>query len=210
MIKVNSTVKLNFPKINQLTRAQVAALEQTAEDLHTEVEQAQVFPRDTGALQNESTFVDTSESSHGKVSIISSTPYARRLYFHPEFHFKKDKNPNAKGKWYEDWLPGGKNADLAVEAYKVAIGGPQLESYGTKYVTLLVHWNKSQRETEKAGKALFEAVRATRNATVNHETIKFVLPVYDLQDIGVDDSGIYEMVIELAVIFEKKGNKDEE
>ena len=47
--------------------------------------------------------------------------------------------------------------------YKVAIGGPQLESYGTKYVTLLVHWNKSQRETEKAGKTLFEAVRATRN-----------------------------------------------
>lgn len=46
--------------------------------------------------------------------------------------------------------------------------------------------------------------------TVNDETIKFILPVYDLQDIGVDDSGIYEMVIELAVIFEKKGNKDEE
>ena len=108
----------NFPKINQLTRAQVAALEQTAEDLHTEVEQAQVFPRDTGALQNESTFVDTSESSHGKASIISSTPYARRLYFHPEFHFKKEENPNAKGKWYEDWLPGGKNADFAVEAFK--------------------------------------------------------------------------------------------
>ena len=118
MIKVNSTVKLNFPKINQLTRAQVAALEQTAEGLHTEVEQAQVFPRDTGALQNESTFVDTSESSHGKASIISSTPYARRLYFHPEFHFKKDENPNAKGKWYEDWLPGGKNADFAVKAFK--------------------------------------------------------------------------------------------
>ena len=94
--------------------------------------------------------------------------------------------------------------------YKVAIGGSKLESYGTKYVTLLVHWNKSQRETEKAGKTLFEAVRATRNATVNDETIKFILPVYDLQDIGVDDSGIYEMVIELAVIFEKKGNKDEE
>lgn len=118
MIKVNSTVKLNFPKINQLTQAQVAALEQTAEDLHEEVEQAQVFPRDTGVLQNESTFVDTSESSQGKVSIISSTPYARRLYFHPEFHFKKDENPNAKGKWYEDWLPGGKNADVAVEAFK--------------------------------------------------------------------------------------------
>ena len=123
MIKVNSTVKLNFPKIQRLTQAQVEALEQTAEALHTEVVQAQVFPRDTGALQNESTFIDTSESRQGKVSIVSSTivsstPYARRLYFHPEYHFKKDENPNAKGKWYEDWLPGGKDADFAVEAFK--------------------------------------------------------------------------------------------
>ena len=31
-----------------------------------------------------------------------------------------------------------------------------------------------------------------------------------LKALGVDDFGIYEMVIELAVIFEKKGNKDEE
>ena len=35
MISVNSTVKLNFPKIQQLTKAQVMALEQTAEALHT-------------------------------------------------------------------------------------------------------------------------------------------------------------------------------
>ena len=118
MIKVSSVVKLNMPKIKQLTQAQVTALEMTAEALHTEVVQAQVFPRDTGNLQNESTFVDYSNSSKGKVSIVSSTPYARRLYFHPEFHFKKDENPNAKGKWYEDWLPGGKNADFAVEAFK--------------------------------------------------------------------------------------------
>ena len=118
MIRVNSTVKLNFPKINQLTQAQVAALEQTAEDLHTEVVQAQVFPRDTGALQNESTFVDTSESNRGKVSIISSTPYARRLYFHPEFHFKKDENPNAGAAWHEPWMAGGKKQKFAKNAFK--------------------------------------------------------------------------------------------
>ena len=94
--------------------------------------------------------------------------------------------------------------------YRVAIGGAQLESYGTKYVTLLVHWNKSQRETEKSGRALFEAVRTARGVSVNDETIKFILPVYDLEDVGVDDSGVYEMVIEAAVIYDKKGNKDEE
>jgi len=118
MIQVNSTVKLNFPKIRQITRAQVTALEQTAEALHTEVVHAQVMPRDTGVLQNESTFVDYSEASSGKILIVSSTPYARRLYFHPEYNFQKDENPNARGKWYEDWLPGGKNADFAIKVYK--------------------------------------------------------------------------------------------
>ena len=98
MIKVTSKVKLNMPKIKQLTQAQITALEQTAEALHTEVVQAQVIPRDTGALQNESTFVDCSDSHRGKVSIVSSTPYARRLYFHPEYHFQKGENPNAKRK----------------------------------------------------------------------------------------------------------------
>lgn len=118
MIKATSKVKLNFPKIRQLEKAQVQALEQTAEALHTEVVQAQVFPFQTGNLQNESTFVDYSNSSQGEVSLISSTPYARRLYFHPEFHFDKTENPNAKGKWYKDWEPGGRKSNFAAGAYK--------------------------------------------------------------------------------------------
>lgn len=90
-------------------------------------------------------------------------------------------------------------------AYKTAIGGPALESYRTKYVTFLVHWNKSLRDTEMAAAALFEAVRDAREETVNNETIKFIQPLYELQDIGTDDAGVYEMVIEAAVIFAKKG-----
>lgn len=118
LINVSSVIKLNLPKIRELTDAQITALEQTAEALHTEVVQTQVFPRDTGALQNESTFLDRSESSHGKVSLVSSTPYARRLYFHPEYHFRTEANPHARGKWYEDWLPGGKEADFAAKTFK--------------------------------------------------------------------------------------------
>ena len=53
MIKVKSVVKMNFPRIRQLEQAQVTALEQTVEALHTEVVQAQVMPFKTGALQNE-------------------------------------------------------------------------------------------------------------------------------------------------------------
>lgn len=118
MINVNSTIKLDMVAIGQLCSAQIKALEQTAEALHTEVVQKQVMPFDTGNLQNESTFVDNSQSSSGKASIISSTPYARRLYFHPEYNFKKDENPNAKGEWYEDYVPDGKYDTFAQETYK--------------------------------------------------------------------------------------------
>lgn len=118
MIKVNSRVRLNMPQINRLERAQITALERTAEALHTEVLQAQVFPRDTGNLQNESTFIDYSQSNQGKVTIVSSTPYARRLYFHPEYDFQKTANPHAKGRWYEDWLPGGRDAEFCANAFK--------------------------------------------------------------------------------------------
>lgn len=106
MGKVKSTVKINTRKIKQLTDAQVKALEQTAEALHTEVVQAQVMPRDTGHLQNDSTFVDYSRSKKGTVSLVSQTPYARRLYFHPEYNFRKVENPNAQGKWLEPWITG--------------------------------------------------------------------------------------------------------
>ena len=118
MIKVHSSVKLDFGKIRFLQDAQVEALEQTAEALHTEVVQAQVVPRDKGTLQGPGMFVDTSKSKEGVVTVVHAEPYARRLYFHPEYHFQKKENPNARGKWFEDWLTGGKNADFCREAYK--------------------------------------------------------------------------------------------
>lgn len=125
-MQVNSTVKLNMPRIRQLTQAAVAALELTGEALHTEVIQAQVFPFDTGHLQEDATFVDYSRANDGMVTLVSSTPYARRLYYHPEYHFQTKENPNAKGMWYEDWLPGGAKAGdaskLFAQFYKKAGG----------------------------------------------------------------------------------------
>lgn len=117
-MKVTSTVKMNFPRIKQLTQAAVTALEMTAEALHTEVVQAQVMPFDGGNLQNESTFVDYKESKQGKATLVSSTPYARRLYYHPEYNYQTDENPFAGGEWYEPWLPGGVSQDFAKNAFK--------------------------------------------------------------------------------------------
>lgn len=117
-MQVKSSIKLNLPRIRELSQAAVTALEMTAEALHTEVLQAQVMPFETGHLQDDATFVDYSQSQQGRVTLVSSTPYARRLYYHPEYNFQTDENPNARGKWYEDWLPGGMNQDFAKEAFR--------------------------------------------------------------------------------------------
>lgn len=129
MIKVKTTFTINSMRIKELTDAAKIANVQTAELLHTEVLQAQVIPRDTGVLQNESTYVDKSNASNGIVAIVSSTPYARRLYFHPEYNFHRgvwfDKygdrhegNIAAGGLWFSPWLPGGTKQDFVPKTFK--------------------------------------------------------------------------------------------
>ena len=116
MKEVTSRVKLNTPKIKQLTRATTTALEKTMSALHTEVVKAQVMPFDTGNMQNDSTYEDYSKSSKGKVSLITSTPYARRMYYHPEYNFQTTENANAQGNWYEPWI-SGKNKNFCKNAF---------------------------------------------------------------------------------------------
>lgn len=70
-----------------------------------------------GHLQNDSTFVDTSHSAQGQVEIVSSTPYARRLYYHPEYNFNQTENPSAGAHWFDPWADGGVHEDFAGKAF---------------------------------------------------------------------------------------------
>ena len=103
---VTSRIKLNVPKIKQLDKASITALEKTMSALHTEVVEAQVMPFDTGAMQNDNTHEDYSKSSKGQASLITTSPQARRLYYHPEYNFQTKENPNAQGNWYDSWIRG--------------------------------------------------------------------------------------------------------
>jgi hypothetical protein len=119
-------IKLNLPVIRNLDAGQQRALIKTADAIKTDLQQAQIMPFDTGALQNRSTFVDTSRAAHAKVSIVSDTPYARRLYFHPEYHFSKRENPHAGAKWFDDYIDGAKKEyaqKLFAKFMKREVGG---------------------------------------------------------------------------------------
>ena len=49
--------------------------------------------------------------------LVSEGPYARRLYYHPEYNFHKEENPDAKGRWLEDWMPGGRKENFVQETF---------------------------------------------------------------------------------------------
>ena len=116
-VKVSSTIKLNEAKLKELTRQQYVSLAQTEDALITDIRDEQLMPFDTGNLQNDSTFLDDSQKEQGRVSIVSATPYARRLYYHPEYDFRHTNNAKAGGKWFEPYISGNK-ADFIVNAVK--------------------------------------------------------------------------------------------
>lgn len=122
---VKSTVKLNKSVINRISSGSIKALEMTAEAIHSDLKQSQTMPFDTGELQNRQTFVDYEQSSKGSVSIVSSTPYARRLYYHPEYNFNTSENRKAGGKWFDPYLEGGKKEKFAKETFE-----QMLKQYG--------------------------------------------------------------------------------
>lgn len=116
MAFANSRVEIDHIAIRKLTNAAITALEKTGEWLHTEIGRAEIIPMDKGTLSGEGFFADYSDSSNGSVSLVHSTPYARRLYFHPEYHFNKEFHKNAKGEWFKPWIDG-KEADSVPKAY---------------------------------------------------------------------------------------------
>lgn len=118
-INVTSTIEINVFALEELTEIGKQALQMAADAVMTQVKNTEVMPFDTGTLQNDSTFLYTSQAGNGIVQIVSSTPYARRLYFHPEYNFRKTYNAFAGGRWFEPWTPKGSRREYAAQAFQI-------------------------------------------------------------------------------------------
>lgn len=111
-MKIKVTVTLNEANIKKIEQAAINALPLTMEAMKTEVNNMQVVPKETGNLEESA--VTGAEGNKGFISY--NTPYARRLYYHPEYNFRTDKNPNAQGRWMDSFIYGPKK-DWLAKAY---------------------------------------------------------------------------------------------
>ena len=115
---VVNKIKLNTAKIRFYDRASIRALETTMDQIKANIGQRAVVPREHGDLEK-SVEIKRNHIFGDKrdISIIYDTPYARRLYYHPEYDFNRAVNGNAQGKWLEYYFDG-EGADYIVEVFK--------------------------------------------------------------------------------------------
>lgn len=111
-MSVKVTIKLDNAKISMLEEIQKRAFEMTVEAVLSDIKTSAVTPKQTGELER-SGFVEIKDMV---ASIIFDTPYARRLYYHPEYDFRRDKNANAQGLWMQSYIDGDKK-DFIKETY---------------------------------------------------------------------------------------------
>ena len=117
-MKVKSTIKINKQKVKEIEKATLKSLEQTGEATKAELINKGYIPFDQGTLQNEGTFVDNKDLNNGKVSIVSSTPYARRIYYNADgFNFQTVNNSNAQDHWFEPFI-SGQDKDFIKDTFK--------------------------------------------------------------------------------------------
>lgn len=109
------TVKLDRNAVRRISEAAKMAALDTLEEVRTDIVNSATMPFDDGDMQNHQTFVvvEGEDEINGIpsyfVSLVTGSPQARRLYYHPEYKFQQGKNPNAGAFWLEPYISGKKS-----------------------------------------------------------------------------------------------------
>lgn len=95
--------------------------------------------------------------------------------------------------------------NLSRRASETAIGGRDPTKTRSHGVSVLVHWNASTRQTQNAAIALYEAIAAEGHPTIGSCCASYIqMQQNEPVDVGMDDNGICEYVIEFVIYYEEE------
>lgn len=118
-------IMLDYNAIREIENAARKAAVVAMEKLQKDLENSETMPFDTGDMQNNQTFVavEGEDIVNGEdiysVSLVTGSPQARRLYYHPEYQFQQGHNDNAGGLWLEPYINGDKKDFVRTEFTKI-------------------------------------------------------------------------------------------
>lgn len=89
-------------------------------------------------------------------------------------------------------------------AREIALGGLENTKTVTKAISILVHWNSSTRDTENIATALYNDLAAAKNPVIDGHKVNYIKLLHNESiDVGADDNGICERVIEFVIYYER-------
>lgn len=94
--------------------------------------------------------------------------------------------------------------DLKSAAYEIPVGGPDLKYYDELYVSLLIHWNNNFDDTEEISNKIYYKLidlYNTKPLIINNYYITQIKMLSNNEDVGTDEKGIYERVIQFKVVY---------
>lgn len=119
---MNIEISIDTEALKSIEKEIRLAAEDTMEQLKADLTMSQTMPFDTGDMQNNQTFVATDSSADEfKATLVTGSPQARRLYYHPEYNFQRGKNANAGASWLDPYLKGGSKEDFVVDRFSKAL-----------------------------------------------------------------------------------------
>lgn len=144
----NFILDLDAGAIAKVGKQLDAALEQTADWVIKDVRKAKTIPRQHGVLYGEA--IDVVMAATGLVEIVQATPYARRLYYHPEYNFQRTPRTEEVTRHYKRVKRTKIFEDLD-ETYEIAYEGRKRVATAEEADFSTTRRRRARNQKEKGG-----------------------------------------------------------
>lgn len=118
------------------------------------------------------------------------------------------KLPVKADNYYCGYLDNKKEKSFGIydlkNRFKKAVGGKETTLTHKKGVSILIHWTQSTRETENKAVELYKAIQQASH-DINNLPVSYIEMAQNAPvDVGADENGIMEQVIEFNIYYTEK------
>jgi hypothetical protein len=118
--------------------------------------------------------------------------------------------PTKPEHYYCGMLNDKKNKSFGIYQLKdqrsrdISLGGITNTKTAVKGISILVHWTQSTRETEDIAAALYDNLATAQNVVIGGRKVNYIQLLHNESiDVGADENGICERVIEFIIHYER-------
>ncbi|MNB71315.1 hypothetical protein D3C75_178770 [compost metagenome] len=110
--------------------------------------------------------------------------------------------------WYIGKADGSKQESITLYNLNsgtpvLAIGGLANTSYVVKAISILVHWSKNADTAEQKAMEVYAALFGQSAVINGKRVISFQMRTAEPVNVGTDDAGYFEYVIEVTIYYER-------